>query len=118
MTHTQTVLRIAAQKKTDWKPEDRDRTINGFLNEIGRVVSEEVIEKLATDYPDKLESMFIDWVQFAKRRTPDQRVALMVSSVAKSALPIPFAIASVTEDPDLQAPEPSASNVVSFVSVR
>lgn len=118
MTHTYTVLRIAAQKKTKWNPDDRERTIEGFLNELGRVVSTEVIEQLAKEHPDKFESMFIDWVQFAKRRTPEQRVAVMVSSVAKSAIAVPFAIASVTEDPDLQESEAVASNVVSLVSVR
>lgn len=114
MNHTLTTLRVVAQKRTEWDPEGRERTIEGFLNELGRVFNAEVIEKLAKDYPGKFESMFIDWVQFAKLRTPEQRVALMISSVAKAATPIPFAIANVTEDQDLNVTEVVKSNVVSL----
>lgn len=119
MTHTQTVLRIAAQQRTNWSPEDRERTINGFLDEICQALTPEVLEYLAEHDPDKLKMMFFDWVGFRKKRDQDQRVSLLIASVAKSATPVPFALADGLGDSDLSADaEPARDNVVSLVSAR
>lgn len=119
MTHTQTVLRIAAQQRTNWNPEDRERTIYGFLDEVCQALTPEVLEYLAEHDPDKLKSMFFDWAGFRKKRDRDQRVSLLIASVAKVATPVPFALADGLGNPDLSTDaEPARGNVVSLVSAR
>lgn len=117
MTYTQTALRIAAQRNTKWNPEDRERTIEGFLSEVCQAITPDVLEYLAEHDSKKLESMFLDWVTFRNKRTYRQRVDLLISSVAKVATPVPFSLADALDNPDLQEPEP-ISNVVSLTSVR
>lgn len=117
MSKTLTRLRIAVQKHTEWNPEGRELTINGFLEEIGQVVSGQVLEYLAEHDPDKLESIFLDWARYRKRRTAQQRVELLTLSVAKSASPVTFAFADASGDPDLVEPV-QRSNVVSLMSAR
>lgn len=119
MTHTQTVLRIAAQQRTNWSPADRERTIYGFLDEVCQALTAEVLEHLAEHDPDKLKSMFFDWARFRGKRDSRQRVSLIIASVANVATPVPFALADGLGNPDLaEDAEPSRGNVVSLVSVR
>jgi len=117
MNNTQTILRIAVQKKTKWDAESREITIQTFLAEVCQVLAPAVLEHLAENDSKKLESMFFDWVTHRKARTADQRINLMVSSVANSATPVPCALAKALEDPDLSKVG-VAENVVALRSAR
>lgn len=116
MNHTMPTLRLIAQRKTKWSPEDRDRTIEGFLSEITQAVAANVIEHLAEHNADKLETMFIDWVQYRTNHTYEERIRILVTSVAKVTSPVPFALDSLTTEE--AEPQPVASNVVPLLSMR
>tara|TARA_R110002124_G_C8597316_1_gene483958 strand:+ start:239 stop:559 length:321 start_codon:yes stop_codon:yes gene_type:complete len=105
------------QQHTEWTPEGRELTIESFLGEVGQVVTEPVMEWLAEHDPKKLESMFLDWAKYRKRRTAEQRVNLLVMSVARTAPPVTFAFADAGGDKDLEPPS-AGSNVVPLMSAR
>lgn len=113
MTHTWAKLRGVSARVTKWSPEDRERTISAFIRELEQVVSGDVIEYIAEHDDEKLESLFVDWTRFHKVRTESQRVGLLTASVATSATSVPFTIANLKGDKDLQE-KPEASNVISL----
>jgi hypothetical protein len=118
MSNTLTRLRIITQEETQWDIEGRELTIRLFIDEVSQVVSPDVLEYLADSDTEKLRALFCDWAKYRKERTSEQRISLMVASVAKYASPMPFAYAHIEGNEDLNAPVQNESNVVSLRSMR